>query len=103
VAFRVVVLGGYGHFGGRIVQALAADPAIEAIVAGRDAARAAEVAAAIARECGRRVEFAAVDVLSREISARLRQLEPALVIHAGGPFQARDHAVARAALGIGAH
>ena len=103
MAFRVVVLGGYGHFGGRIVQALAADPAIEAIVAGRDAARAAEVAAAIARECGRRVEFAAIDVLSREISARLRQLEPALVIHAGGPFQARDHAVARAALGIGAH
>ncbi len=103
MAFRVVVLGGYGHFGGRIVQALAADPAIEAIVAGRDAPRAAEVAAAIARECGRRVEFAAIDVLSREITTRLRQLEPALVIHAGGPFQARDHAVARAALGVGAH
>jgi hypothetical protein len=103
VAFRVVVLGGYGHFGGRIAQVLAADPGIDVVVAGRDAARAAEVAAAIARECGRRVEFAAVDVLSREITTRLRQLDPALVIHAGGPFQGRDHAVARAALAVGAH
>ena len=103
MAFRVVVLGGYGHFGGRIAQSLAGDEGIEVVVAGRDAARAAEVAAAIARECGRRVEFAAVDVLSGEIVPRLRQLEPSLVVHAGGPFQARDHAVARAALSVGAH
>ncbi|MEO5764958.1 MAG: saccharopine dehydrogenase NADP-binding domain-containing protein, partial [Casimicrobiaceae bacterium] len=103
MAFRVIVLGGYGHLGGRIAQSLAGDDGIEVVVAGRDAARAAEVAAAIARECGRRVEFAAIDVLSGEIVPRLRQLEPALVIHNGGPFQARDHAVARAALTVGAH
>ena len=103
MAFRVVVLGGYGHFGGRIAQSLAGDDGMEVVVAGRDAARAAEVAAAIARECGRRVEFAAIDVLSREIAPRLRQLEPSLVVHAGGPFQPRDHAVARAALSVGAH
>ena len=103
MAFRVVVLGGYGTFGGRVAQSLAPDEGMEVVVAGRDAARAAEVAAAIARECGRRVEFAAIDVLSREIAPRLRQLEPQLVIHAGGPFQARDHAVARAALAVGAH
>ena len=103
MAFRVVVLGGYGHFGGRIAQSLAGDEGIEVVVAGRDAARAAEVAAAIARECGRRVEFAAVDVLSGEIVPRLRLLEPSLVVHAGGPFQSRDHTVARAALAVGAH
>jgi hypothetical protein len=34
---------------------------------------------------------------------RLRQLDPSLVIHAGGPFQARDHSVARAALSANAH
>ena len=103
MAFRVVVLGGYGQFGGRIAQTLAGDDGIEVVVAGRDAARAAEVAAAIARECGRRVEFAAIDVLSREIAPRLRQLEPSLVVHAGGPFPPRDHTVARAALSVGAH
>ena len=103
MAFRVVVLGGYGTFGGRIAQSLAGDPRIEVVVAGRDAARAAEVAAAIARECGRRVEFAAIDVLSGEIVPKLRQLEPALVVHTGGPFQGRDHTMARAALTVGAH
>ncbi len=103
MAFRVVVLGGYGHYGGRIAQSLAGDDNMGVVVAGRDAARAAEVAAAIARECGKRVEFAAIDVLSAEFLPRLRQLDPSLVVHAGGPFLGRDHAVARAALSAGAH
>ncbi len=36
---RIVVLGGYGHFGARIVRALAATPGIAVIAAGPGAIR----------------------------------------------------------------
>jgi Saccharopine dehydrogenase NADP binding domain len=103
MTLRVVVLGGYGHFGARIARSLARDPAMEVTVVGRDPARAADMAAAIALECGRRVDAAAFDVTARDIGSRLRLLEPNLVIHTCGPFQVRDHGVARAALSVGAH
>src|SRR5690348_6817046 len=103
MTFRVVVLGGYGNFGARIARTLARDPEMEITVVGRDPARAADLAAAIALECGHRVDAAAFDVTARDIGARLRLLEPNLVIHTCGPFQARDHGVARAALSVGAH
>ncbi|MFO3707413.1 saccharopine dehydrogenase, partial [Xanthomonas codiaei] len=35
MTYRVVVLGGFGHFGARIVRALAATPQIHVIAAGR--------------------------------------------------------------------
>ena len=103
MSFRIVVLGGYGHFGARIARALARDAGMEVTVVGRDPARAADTAAAIALECGQRVDAAAFDVTARDIGARFRLLEPNLVIHTCGPFQARDHGVARAALSVGAH
>ena len=103
MTFRVVVLGGYGNFGARIAQRLAQDPGMDVVVVGRDPARAAEKAAEIALECGRRVDAAAFDVTARDVGAHLRSLEPSLVIHTCGPFQVRDHGVARAALSVGAH
>src|SRR5438067_3868459 len=103
MSFRIVVLGGYGHFGARIARRLAQDASMEVTVVGRDPARAAETAAAIALGCGRRVDAAAFDATARDVGAHLRSLEPNLVIHTCGPFQARDHGVARAALSVGAH
>jgi Saccharopine dehydrogenase NADP binding domain len=103
MTFRVVVLGGYGHFGARIARTLAGDSDMEVTVAGRDAPRAADAAAAISRSDGHRVEAAALDVTARDLAQRLRVLEPNLVIHTCGPFQERDHGVARAALTVGAH
>ena len=41
MAFRIVVLGGYGNFGGRICRALATEKEVWLGVAGRDAVRAA--------------------------------------------------------------
>jgi hypothetical protein len=103
MSFRVVVLGGYGHFGSRIARTLAGDSTMEIVVAGRDATRAADTAAAISLADDHRVDAAAVDATARDLAQRLRVLEPALVIDASGPFQERDHAAARAAITIGAH
>ena len=103
MSFRIVVLGGYGNFGARISRTLAGDADMEITVAGRDATRAADTAAAISLAGGKRVDAAALDVTARDLAPRLKQLEPDLIIHTSGPFQLRDHAVARAALNAGAH
>ena len=65
---KVVVLGGYGNFGARISRALAGDPAIQLIVAGRDLARAQAFAAPLAAAA------AALDSTDAGLAGHLRAL-----------------------------
>lgn len=99
---RILILGGYGHFGGRIARSLAADPGAEILVAGRDAGRARDFIAACGVGRGR-MRAVQLDIGSDGIEQTLRALSPALVIHSAGPFQGRDYRVARAALACGSH
>jgi saccharopine dehydrogenase-like NADP-dependent oxidoreductase len=86
---RVIVLGGMGNFGARICRALAADPAMECIAAGRSA------------QNGPR--SAALDLNAPDFAARLAALRPGLVIHCAGPFQQQeDYGGASAAGAAGA-
>jgi hypothetical protein len=96
-AFRVLVLGGYGHFGGRVAHALSADPAIHLTVAGRDRARAEAFAASLD------ASGAGIDHRSTDFAQRLGELRPDLLIHTAGPFQGQDHSVAEACLAAGVH
>jgi len=84
---RVVVLGGYGNFGARICRALAGDPRIDVVAAGRNPP-----------DSGARLDLRAPD-----FPAALAKLAPDLVVHCAGPFQGQDYRVASAALAAGAH
>ena len=95
--FRILVLGGYGHFGGRICRALSDD--VTLIVAGRDAARAYR----LAHTLGARHESTALDHNAPELSARLIALRVNAVIHTCGPFQSQDYHVAQACIAAGVH
>lgn len=95
---RVLVLGGYGNFGGYVARALASDPGIVLIVAGRDAARARAFAEALG--AANPAEAAALDI---DGDLALAPLRPDLVIHTVGPFQRQDYRVAEAAIAAGAH
>jgi NAD(P)-dependent dehydrogenase (short-subunit alcohol dehydrogenase family) len=102
-AFRVLVLGGYGHFGGRICRTLAAEPDIALIIAGRrlEAARAfVQTLRPVARE---RCECAELDYASSQFACTLAALKPDLVIHTSGPFQGAGYTVAHAAINARAH
>jgi hypothetical protein len=98
---RILILGGYGTFGGRLVRLLADEPRLTLIVAGRSPARAQEFCATLA---------AAATLLPArfdrdgDVTAQMRALAPDLVIDASGPFQAYGddpYRVVRAALALG--
>lgn len=94
---KTIVLGGYGNFGARICRALAHTPGIDLLVAGRDAAKAAELAG----ECGG--TGVAIDIHDPALSDVFARLGVGLVIHTAGPFQEQGYSVARAAAEAGAH
>ena len=100
MTLRVLVIGGYGNFGGYIARTLAADAGITLIVAGRSQARAAAFVAGLAP--ANPAEPVALDI-DRDLDATLAAVRADLVIHTTGPFQHQDYRVARAAIACGAH
>jgi len=100
VPLKTLILGGYGNFGARIARALAPHPGIELVLAGRDAARAAALAASL----GPRASALALDLHDEpRLAEAMHERGIALVIHAAGPFQAQGYGVAHAAARAGAH
>lgn len=101
--YRVLVIGGYGFFGRRLVERLSRQPSLQVIVAGRSRPRAQ----ALLDELGPRAEAllgcAVLDVDSAEFAAELLRLQPQAVVHTSGPFQGQDYHVAEACLAAGAH
>jgi hypothetical protein len=97
---RILVLGGYGTFGSRIVRLLAQQNRWSVIAAGRSR----EKAEAFIRSLGEtRVSAIALDRDSVDAAA-LQTLDLWLVIDASGPFQgACTHRAVRAAIAAGAH
>ena len=83
-ALRVLVVGGYGVFGGRIVALLEDEPSLTLIVAGRSLNRAADFVRT--RRPKARLEPAAFD-RNGNLAAQLAALAPAVVVDASGPFQ----------------
>lgn len=95
------MLGGYGHFGGRICRALAED--VTLIVAGRDAAKAAHFARSLRVTHRSKHEGVALDHTAGNLADRLHMLRVDTVIHTCGPFQGQDYHVARACVAAGTH
>lgn len=98
---RVLVLGGYGAFGTRLCRLLARSPQLEIHVAGRSRASAERACAALG---GTQLRAAVLDRDVPDGVARwLREHRPAVVVDAVGPFQGRDHALAKLVVEHGAH
>lgn len=101
---RVVVLGGYGFFGRRLVQRLALQAQLEVIVCGRhrDQAEAliGELNEAKALATLRSIQL---DAASPELPQLLTQHSPDILVHTCGPFQQQDYHVARACIQAGCH
>ena len=92
---RILVLGGYGGFGGRISKRLAAEGHV-VLVAGRDEARATAF-------CEGAPGLNPIVCDRTAIEAALREHCPAILVDASGPFQTMDMAVPRACIANGVH
>ncbi|HKO87543.1 MAG TPA: saccharopine dehydrogenase NADP-binding domain-containing protein [Burkholderiales bacterium] len=99
---RVLVLGGYGFFGRRLVERLSTQPRFHLIVAGRSQAKAE----ALIRELPKALstlEARAFDVNDAALAQDIRKLDVQVVVHTAGPFQAQDYRVARACIAANTH
>lgn len=96
---KIVILGGYGVFGGQIASNLANRPVLAdsfLVIAGRNPKRGKAFAHSIG------ATYAYCDL--KEARSLHRTLANAyLVIHAAGPFYGEAHRVAKSCLEVGAH
>jgi hypothetical protein len=99
---HVLILGGYGAFGGRVAERLARVPGITLTIAGRSRERAETFAGQISARGGGQASFAVLDGASMT-PAELRQSGAAVLVNASGPFQEQDFTVARACVVAGMH
>ena len=98
---RVMVVGGAGVFGSRLVDGLAATTDARVIVAGRNPARCEAAALAVrARYPASRIETAVIDVRTATPEA-LRASGACIVVDAAGPFQDAEPSLPTAAITAG--
>ncbi|MER9233760.1 saccharopine dehydrogenase NADP-binding domain-containing protein [Mesorhizobium sp. M0622] len=83
---KVLIVGGYGTFGGRIVELLEDEPRLILIVAGRSLARADAYCKKRAPTEARLVP--ALFDRDGDLAAQFAALRPNIVVDASGPFQA---------------
>jgi Domain of unknown function (DUF4166)/Saccharopine dehydrogenase NADP binding domain len=100
IRLRILIVGGYGIFGGRLVQLLAEEPRLTLVVAGRSQAK---VQAFCASLHGQATLIAAAFDRDGDTEAQLRALAPDLVVDTSGPFQVygdNPYALVKAALAL---
>lgn len=100
---RVLILGGYGKFGGQLAELLCDESRLTLIVAGRSKAKASSFCQKLPRGADREAE--AID-RNGDIETRLKEIAPDVIVDASGPFQAYGddpYRVAKAALTAGCH
>ncbi len=83
---RLLIVGGYGSFGGRIVELLEDEPHLTIIVAGRSMKHAQEYCAG--RKSPQAELVPAAFDRDGELAQELARLKPDVVVDASGPFQA---------------
>lgn len=84
-AARILIVGGYGTFGGRLAQLLADEPRLTLLIAGRDRARAEAFCQTLRGTAAR--EPLAFD-REGDLDAVLAAAKPDVVVDVSGPFQA---------------
>ena len=98
---RVLIVGGYGVFGGRLARLLADEQRIQLIIAGRSLEKAQAFCGAVLP--GASCEPVRFD-RSGDLKGQLGALKPDVIVDASGPFQAygdNPYRLVEAAIGLG--
>ena len=100
---NVVVLGGYGNFGKRIVENLACIENITILIAGRTLSKSSALAESLNDTTSASLNPLVIDIFAEDFKEQLAAISPFLVIHTSGPFQGQDYSVPKACIECGAH
>lgn len=98
---KILILGGYGTFGGRLAQLLADENRLTLLIAGRSLEKAREFCAGLN---ARATLVPQTFDRNGDVESALRQLAPDLVVDASGPFQVygdNPYRVVEACLALG--
>ena len=95
---RVLIIGGYGNFGQFISKALAADSQIQVIIGGRSLPKAQALSKEL--KSVNQTETERLDI-NNALETSLAKINPDIVIHTSGPFQAQSYHVAEACIAQG--
>lgn len=81
---KILILGGYGTFGGRLAHLLAADERLTLLISGRSKEKAADFCKQLPEGAGKTPLF-----FNRngDVETQIRNIDPDLVVDATGPFQ----------------
>jgi hypothetical protein len=102
--YKVLVIGGYGFFGKKLVERLALDKLLHVTIAGRDLVPAQALADSLNRQmASARFSALRLDALDPNLTGLVQASQADLVIHTSGPFQGQDYQVARACIAAGVH
>jgi Domain of unknown function (DUF4166)/Saccharopine dehydrogenase NADP binding domain len=102
MARAVIVVGGTGAFGERLVRGLLRTTSLPVIIAARDLPGAAALASTLAAEAAGRVSALRLDAATIAPTA-LRGLGAFALVDAAGPFQHAGYRLAEAAIAAGLH
>lgn len=100
---RLLVIGGYGTFGGRLAELLCREERIALVIAGRSKSAALSFCHALPPGALREARALNRD---RDVARQIRKINPHIVVDASGPFQAYGedpYRVVKAALATGSH
>lgn len=103
ITHRILVIGGYGFFGTRLVHLLSRQPGLHILIGGRSVSQAQTLAQQLRPGAASQLEAQAIDIASPSLAATWTALRIDTVVHTAGPFQDQDYHVAQACIGAGAH
>ncbi len=99
----ILIIGGYGNFGKRIVSELSERPNTTLLIAGRSRQAAESLKQQLLMNASAKLKAIALDIESDNLERNLRLISPDIVIHTSGPFQGQNYRVAECCINIGAH
>ena len=101
--FRILVIGGYGFFGRRLVERLTLRSGLHVQIGGRSVAEGRALVRALEPSSDVELEAVSIDTRMPSLADELARLGPHVVIDASGPFQGADYRVPRACIAAGIH
>jgi hypothetical protein len=84
---RILIIGGYGIFGRRLVSSLAGYQQYDLWIAGRSMEKATKLKHRIAKETGKKIGIVTLDIFSEQLSSAIDSCNPDIVVNTSGPFQ----------------